>query len=345
METIMNTLYIDSHGSKVGYADGKFVLVNNTNKIHAHKEIPSQLVNNIIVISNSQLSHNTIEFCLKNNINIIFSSMKGGFQGSLQSSQNNNVERRIKQYDNSRNPQQRLYIAKALILSKIKSNIHLLQQWKIDEIAAKNTSLIKYLKTIIAKIENEKYCNNIETLLGYEGNASKKFFAGFALHLQNKQNTFKFVGRKKHPAPDPVNSVLSFIYTLLLNETEIGVQLCGLDKAAGFLHTNENGKPSLLCDLIEPLRPMAERLVAKLLTKTNLLSNDDFDIIKKDNKKACFLKDKHRGIIYKYWENLLNTNISYNKETTTYRRVIHLQAIQLVNYLEGKTKQLKFWHL
>ncbi len=42
--------------------------------------------------------------------------------------------------------------------------------------------------------------------------------------------------------------------------------LAGLDPCLGFLHTDNYGKPSLVFDLIEPFRILAERAVVLLFT-------------------------------------------------------------------------------
>ena len=66
----------------------------------------------------------------------------------------------------------------------------------------------------------------------------------------NKQD-FYFKARSRRPPLDNVNTLISFLYALLLNDTRSALEGVGLDPAAGFLHALRPGRPSLALDLIE----------------------------------------------------------------------------------------------
>lgn len=53
------------------------------------------------------------------------------------------------------------------------------------------------------------------------------------------------------PPKDPVNALLSFVYTLLTNEVISAIKTCGLDPYLRSLHEISYGRPSLACDLVE----------------------------------------------------------------------------------------------
>src|SRR5581483_7676147 len=59
------------------------------------------------------------------------------------------------------------------------------------------------------------------------------------------------------PAPDPINALLSFGYTLLLTELAGAIRQVGLDPYLGALHSLDPARPSLALDLEEPFRPLA----------------------------------------------------------------------------------------
>ena len=67
---------------------------------------------------------------------------------------------------------------------------------------------------------------------------------------------FSFLGRVRRPPTDPINALLSFGYTLLLNVVAGAVQVVGLDPHLGALHPPDGTRPSLALDLMEPLRPL-----------------------------------------------------------------------------------------
>ena len=71
--------------------------------------------------------------------------------------------------------------------------------------------------------------------------------------------------RVRRPPTDPVNALLSLGYTLLLQRTLAACEAVGLDAALGSLHEYHPGRPSLACDLMEPLRvPAVDRWVIAL---------------------------------------------------------------------------------
>ena len=62
-----------------------------------------------------------------------------------------------------------------------------------------------------------------------------------------------FEKRSKHPPKTNVNAVLSFLYYLLSEEVEFAIQSEGLDCNAGTLHEIQQGRKSLVYDLMEDI--------------------------------------------------------------------------------------------
>jgi CRISPR-associated protein Cas1 len=67
-----------------------------------------------------------------------------------------------------------------------------------------------------------------------EGLDTRYYFQMFPDLLRNEQ--FEFNGRNRRPPKDPVNALLSFVYTLLTNEVLSAIKACGLDPYLGALH-------------------------------------------------------------------------------------------------------------
>ena len=66
-------------------------------------------------------------------------------------------------------------------------------------------------------------------------------------------------------AADPVNALLNFGYALLEAETKIACHAAGLDPALGVLHADRDARLSFIFDLMEPVRPVVDRLVLELV--------------------------------------------------------------------------------
>ena len=80
-----------------------------------------------------------------------------------------------------------------------------------------------------------------------------------------------FAAARRRPPLDPVNALLSFLYTLLTHDCRSAAEAVGLDPAVGFLHRDRPGRPSLALDLMEELRPvLADRLALSLINRRQL---------------------------------------------------------------------------
>ena len=93
--------------------------------------------------------------------------------------------------------------------------------------------------------------------------------------IVNQKADFIFNGRNRRPPKDPVNAMLSFVYTLLTNEVAAALETVGLDPYVGFLHTLRPGRVSLALDVMEALRAyLGVRLVLSLINRRQININD-----------------------------------------------------------------------
>src|SRR5246127_79326 len=84
-----------------------------------------------------------------------------------------------------------------------------------------------------------------------------------------------FRRRSRRPPLDPINALLSFLYTLLTHQCRSAAESVGLDPAVGFLHRDRPGRPRLALDLMEELRPvLVDRLALSLINRRQLRSRD-----------------------------------------------------------------------
>ena len=92
-----------------------------------------------------------------------------------------------------------------------------------------------------------------ELIRGIEGEAAKAYFGVFNECITNTDPAFRFEGRNRRPPLDRVNCLLSFVYTLMTHDIRSALESCGLDPAAGFLHKDRPGRPSLALDMLEEI--------------------------------------------------------------------------------------------
>ena len=98
-----------------------------------------------------------------------------------------------------------------------------------------------------------------DVVRGLEGAATAIWFRYFATLLPAP---WDFPSRTRRPPADPVNALLSLGSTWLLNRATAALEAQGYEVYLGGLHEYRAGRPSLSCDLIEPLRvPAVDRWV------------------------------------------------------------------------------------
>ena len=91
----------------------------------------------------------------------------------------------------------------------------------------------------------------------------KTFTARHDAHKQSARN-----------ARHPLNALLNFAYGLLAQRLQLACIAQGLEVEVGFLHALKDGRASLVWDLIEPLRAMADDIVLSYVENNTLMLGD-----------------------------------------------------------------------
>jgi CRISPR-associated protein Cas1 len=195
---------------------------------------------------------------------------------------------RMKQYSLSEN--QELEISKNIVLNKIKNQFTILRSKKLiinDEI---------FNLDIFNKVKNAV---NNQNLLGIEGNFSQKFFKTYF-------GSIGWYARLPRVKPDIPNFLLDMGYTFLFNFIDALLCLFGFDTYKGFYHKLFFQRKSLVCDIIEPFRPIIDREVLKM-HNLKIVSENDFKVI--DGKYT--LKSFKNNYKYAY---IFSKTLMENKE-------------------------------
>ena len=79
-----------------------------------------------------------------------------------------------------------------------------------------------------------------------------------------------FDGEVAKRAQTPAHAILNYLYAILQTEATIAAQRTGFDPTLGLMHADSRCRPSLAADLMEPVRPVADRIAIDLLTDRQL---------------------------------------------------------------------------
>jgi len=279
---------------------GRAFLIKKDNEEKGQK-IPAMKVKDIVVVGRVTLDSRVISLCREESIPIHFFSGRWEYQGSLQFEPVKNLFIRRAQIHKHFDPHKKLEIAKSIVAGKIKNQQSLLDKYRLG---------LRIECTEINAV------TDLETLRGIEGATTRQYYGNFSAIL--KHPSFVFVRRTKRPPEDEINAMMSLIYTLLFNEIHSTALLVGFDPAFGYLHDVYYGRPSLICDLLEEWRPLADRFVINLINRREV-DTDDFR--KETDQKGVWLnKDAYPKVIKKWHQffkvdeqktNLLIQSITY----------------------------------
>jgi CRISPR-associated protein Cas1 len=139
-----------------------------------------------------------------------------------------------------------------------------------------------------------------------------------------------------HPAPDPVNALLSLGYTLLYNRTAASINVVGLDPYQGFLHALRHGHAALASDLMEEFRPIIVDAVVLKLLKKRMLNPDDF-VVEGSGMK---LKPAALARFLQAFEGRMSTIVHYEADGMkfSYAQIIERQVRHFARVIQGEDK-------
>jgi len=178
---------------------------------------------------------------------------------------------------------------------------------------------------------------SLQTLLGIEGAAASVYFANFGAMIRSESADFDFRHRNRRPPKDPVNAVLSFLYSMLIRQAMASALTVGFDPYMGFYHQPKYGKPALALDMAEEFRPIVADSATLTLFNNAELKPSDF--VRRGG--AVALTDRGRKAVIKAFERMMDTLITHPLfgYSISYRRVMEVQARLLGRHLLGELKR------
>ncbi|MGD1823021.1 MAG: CRISPR-associated endonuclease Cas1, partial [Pleomorphochaeta sp.] len=263
--------YLVSNNGKLNYESGLLIYKDYLGNIT--KFIPNKL-SQIVVIGKLELTGTSINILLNHKIQVDFLYKNGKYNGKLVFEDSKNTFLRHKQHLIYEDEKKSLSIAKDIVRGKIHNQLLFAQ--RISRKIYKNDNILINLKLLSNCLSRVDHAYNLTTLRGIEGEAAKLYFFILGYNISPKWVSFNC--RSKNPPLDEVNSVLSFIYTLLAIRIDSIILSNGLDDSVGTLHSLSYGRKSLIFDLIEEYRtPIADTLTSALFN-LGTLKKEDFRV-------------------------------------------------------------------
>jgi CRISPR-associated protein Cas1 len=260
----------------------------------------------------------------------------GKFQASIYGETKGNVLLRRKQYRTADDEEMSLSIAKNMMLGKFSNCRYLLRKGKNDHkdvIDANKIDLaIEKINKAMADLDDIK---DKGSLRGLEGDTARCYFDALDELILKEKDEFYMRGRSRRPPRDKMNALLSFLYSMLANEVRSSLESVGLDSYVGFLHTDRPGRASLALDVMEEMRPIADR-VALTLINLRKISPDGF--IEQEGGGVLMTEDTRRIVIEAWQTRKTDETVHpFLGEKIQIGLIPHVQSMLLSRYLRGDT--------
>ncbi len=332
MKKHLNTLYVTTQNAYL-HKEGQSVLVkvNKENKLR----IPIHTLDGIICFGAVSMSPYLMYHCAENNVAVSFLSLYGKFLARIQGPVSGNVLLRREQYRIADMPEASANIARHFLVGKIANSRTVIRRALRDHAEKTNGEALSTANiSLTASLRRLKRIAPVDVLRGIEGDAASSYFAVFPHLITVREEAFSFSGRSRRPPLDPVNALLSFVYTLLVHDCRSALEGVGLDPCVGFLHTDRPGRPSLALDLMEEFRAfLADRLVFSMINRRQIKATDFNDSL----GGAVTMTDAARKKLLISWQKRKQEEIThpYLQEKTKIGLLAHLQASLLARHLRG----------
>jgi len=341
MKKLLNTIYITTAGAGLR-KDGENLVVEIEGEERARA--PLHMLTSVVLFGGIYISPPLIGACAAAGIAIILLSRFGRFEARIEGPVTGNVLLRRAQYRRSDAPED---IVRGLLLGKISNQRAVLMRSLRDygdtmdpahkaAISAATGRMTHILRRV------GRGNDDMDSLRGAEGDAARLYFRVFDHLIRSPDDELRFQGRSRRPPLDPVNALLSFLYTLLTHDCRSAAESVGLDPAVGFLHRDRPGRPSLALDLMEELRPvLADRLALSLINRRQLRARD----FEARDGGAVLLTDEARKTVLTAWQERKKQERRHPflEESAPLGLAPYLQAQLLARHLRGDLDAYPPW--
>ena len=270
---LLNTLYVTTE-------DSYLRLDNDTLRVEVDREtklrVPLHHLTAVVCFGHIQLSAPLMHRLAQESIALVLLDGNGRFQARLEGAVSGNVLLRQAQFQRVNNPVFVLDVARTCVAGKIKNSRQVLQRGaRESKVEAEAQILTRRADDLAASLRALPAAENLDTLRGIEGEAARQYFSGLNLLVRPDQRAaFQMDGRTRRPPRDRFNAILSFVYSMWMNDCRSALEAAGLDPQVGFLHSLRPGRAALALDLMEEFRPWADRLALSLINRGQLTADD-----------------------------------------------------------------------
>jgi CRISPR-associated protein Cas1 len=225
----------------------------------------------------------------------------GRFKARLEGATSGNVLLRQAQHRLALDPIFTLDLARRIVAGKLKNQRQVLMRGAREAKQAEDQSaLVRAAQDLAASLRALPTADSLDVVRGVEGEAARTYFAALNLIVRaDLREVFSMDGRSRRPPRDRMNALLSFIYSMWMNDCRSACEATGLDPQVGFLHAVRPGRAALALDLMEEFRSFGDRLALTLVNRAQL---GPADFMLREGGAVTLEGDARKALVVAYQE-------------------------------------------
>lgn len=295
---LLNTLYVTQ-------AESYLRLENDTLRIEIDHQVrlrvPLHHLSSVVCFGHVGLSAPLMHRLADERISLVLLDDRGRFKARLEGATAGNVLLRQAHHHRVYDEAFTLDTARACVAGKIKNGRQILlrgaREAKLQEDEA---VLSRAAEDLAAALRALRASPDLDSLRGVEGEAARQYFSALTRIVRpDLRMHFSMDGRTRRPPRDRFNALLSFVYSMWMNDCRSAIEAAGLDPQIGFLHAVRPGRAALALDLQEEFRAIADRLVLTLINRGQI-APDDFDL--REGGAVSLQTDARKAVVVAYQE-------------------------------------------
>jgi len=322
------------------YSEGQLERHDNTIRFfyneNEKKDIPIEQVSEIYIMNQMNFNMPFLNLLSQNNVIMHCFNYYDYYIGSFyprESLLSGKVI--VKQVELYLNPIKRVNLAKALIEAASYNIYRNLRYYN-----GRGKNLDKAMDEVMHLRKQIKNCNTISELMGIEGNIRRCYYEQWESIINE---AFSFKQRVMHPPNNEVNSLISFVNSLIYTKTLSQIYKTQLNPTISFLHEPGERRFSLCLDLSEVFKPLiGDRLIFSLINKGQITEKS---FVKGLN--GLHLTKKSSQVVMQSLDERMRKTISHKelKKSVSYEYLIRLEAYKIVKHLfdEKEYEGFKMW--
>lgn len=333
MKQLLNTLYVMTQGAYLSL-DHETVRVEVGGELKL--QVPLHHLGSIVTMGNVMISPFFLGKCAEDGRAVVILDRNGRYKCRMVGKTTGNVLLRQVQYQTVQDDAKTTAIAACMTAGKVKNARNVLMRSAREAATPDEESRLRKSADVQADaLFHLKAPRDTDHVRGLEGEAAAAYFDVFTLMMKpTERESLPMNGRNRRPPLDPVNALISFLYTLLLNDCISALEGVGLDPQMGFLHVPRPGRPSLGLDLMEEFRAfLADRLAITLINRKQVT----IEHFEPRPGGAVYLNEKGRKEVVAAYQKRKQEEVDHPllAEKSPIGLLPHLQARLLARHLRG----------